>query len=51
MFVAVNSVRVVGESNIMEEFLKLSENHVTVFVMFPVVYQFNLILLTVALYM
>lgn len=36
MFVAVNSVRVIGESNIMEEFLKLSENHVTVFVMFPV---------------
>lgn len=25
----VNSVRVIGESNIMEEFLKLSENHVT----------------------
>ena len=32
MFVAVNSVRVIGESNIMEEYLKLSENHVTVFV-------------------
>ena len=39
MFVAVNSVRVIGESIIMEEFLKLSENHVTVFML---CFQFEL---------
>ena len=36
LFVAVNTVRVIGESEVMEEFLKSSENHATVLFTFPV---------------